>query len=83
MKTLTLTAENHIVDSILAIIANFPKKEIVSVKTQIQDDLKPLPKISNIEDLAGILSPYANGYISDDEMENAITEGICERVMVK
>lgn len=83
MKTLTLTAENHIVDSILAIINNFPKKEIVSVKTQIQDDLKPLPKISNIEDLAGILSPYANGYLSDDEMEDAITEGICERAMVK
>ena len=83
MKTLTLTAENHIVDSILSMINNFPKKEIILVKTQIQDELKPLPKINSIEDLAGILSPYANGYISDDEMKNAITEGVCERAMVK
>ncbi|STZ56435.1 Uncharacterised protein [Moraxella lacunata] len=82
MKTLTLTAENHIVDSILAVIANFPKKEIISVKTNVQDELQSLPEINSIEDLAGILSPYANGYISDEEMDNAITDAICERAMM-
>lgn len=83
MKTLTLTAENHIIDSILAIIANFAKKEIVSIKTQIQDELQPLPKINSIEDMAGILSPYTNGYISDDEIQNAVIEAVCERAMLK
>ncbi|STZ08120.1 Uncharacterised protein [Moraxella caprae] len=82
MKTLTLTAENHIVDSILAVIANFPKKEIISVKTNVQDELQPLPEVNSIEDLAGILSPYTNGYISDEEMDNAITDAICERAMM-
>ncbi|MDO5050531.1 MAG: hypothetical protein Q4D68_02220 [Moraxella equi] len=52
------------------------------VKINAQNELAPLPKINSMADLAGILSPYANGYISDEEMDNAITEGIDERAMI-
>lgn len=53
------------------------------VKINAQNELAPLPKINSMADLAGILSPYANGYISDEEVDNAITEGIYERAMIR
>lgn len=37
----------------------------------------------SMADLAGILASYTDGYISDEEMEQAITEVILERAMLK
>lgn len=81
MKTLTLTAENHVIDRILQVINNFSKEYIASIKTQ--DEIQPIPPIHSMKDLAGILSPYADGYTSDEQMEEAITQGICDRSMIK
>lgn len=34
-------------------------------------------------ELGGILAPYTDGFISDEDMEEAITEGIMQRAMIK
>ncbi|MDO4250021.1 MAG: hypothetical protein Q4C68_00775 [Moraxella sp.] len=81
MKTLTLTAENHVIDKILQIINEFSKEDITSITTQ--DEMPPIPPIKSMKDLGGILSSYTDGYISDAKMHEAITQGMCDRAMIK
>lgn len=78
MQTYNLTLEDTIADKVLAFLNGFSSSEVQLKKVEESDDDIV---ITRIEDLYGVLAPYTNGYLSDDDIENAISEGAIDSGM--
>ena len=80
---ITFEATPSIAQSILAILKNFPAKEVKIIETQDFDDQTTVeePRLLSLEELYGSLKPYMNGRLSDEDIQNATAEGAIESGM--
>lgn len=74
-----IKVKENVAEQVLSLLKGFSEEEVVIEKAEIQptQDLN----ITCIEDLYGILSPYVNGYLSDEDIEDAIAQGAIESGM--
>lgn len=74
-----IKVKESVAEQVLSLLKGFSEEEVVIEKAEIQpiQDLN----ITCIEDLYGILSPYVNGYLSDEDIEDAIAQGAIESGM--
>lgn len=82
---ITLQASPNIIENVLEYLNHFSKTDLQIIATQQipSDDLNVKNERVDISQMGGILSKYVDKPISDAEIEEAITQGICQRVMIK
>lgn len=80
MQYYNVAVQDNIAEKFLALLNNFSKSDIKVEKVAEKSAISTL-QANSIDDLYGILSPYVQGRLSDEEIENAIVEGAYERAM--
>lgn len=80
MQYYNIAVQDNIAEKFLALLNNFSKSDIKVEKVAEKSATSTL-QANSIDDLYGILSPYVQGRLSDEEIENAIVEGAYERAM--
>lgn len=80
MQSYNLTIEDSVAEKILTFLNNFSPSQVQLEKIEPTNNNDTLA-ITRIEDLYGVLSPYVHGYLSDDDIENAIGEGASDSGM--
>lgn len=80
----TFQANDTIAQAILAILKNFSSSDVKVIEESHLLD-KPQSTQSeallNLEELYGSLKPYVEGYLSDDDIQNAIDDSAIESGM--
>lgn len=78
MQTITLNIADSAVDKVMYFLNELPRQEVTIIKT----DAPLLPsKSMDLDELYGILAPYADGRLNDEEIEEAIYQGACDSGM--
>ena len=80
MQTITLKVQDHAVEK-LQIFLQSLSGDIEVVKSQKSLNENDGMQLKSMEELAGILSPYINGRLSDEDIEQAIVEVAVESGM--
>ena len=80
MQTITLKVQDHAVEKLQNFLQSLSGDiEVVESQKSLHenDDIK----LKSMEELYGILSPYVNGRLSDEDIEQAIVEAAVESGM--
>lgn len=84
----TFQASPQIVEAVLTLLNGFSKKDVqIIAKQDVQVTHRETIKTMNeqpllsVEELYGSLKPYVHGYVSDEDIENAIAEGAIDSGM--
>lgn len=80
MQSYNLTIEDSVAEKILTFLNNFSPSQVQLKKIEPTNNNDTLA-ITRIEDLYGVLSPYVHDHLSDDDIENAISEGASDSGM--
>lgn len=80
MQYYNIAVKDNIAEKFLALLNNFSKSDI-KVEKVVEQSATPTLQVNSIDELYGILSPYVQGRLSDEDIENAIVEGAYERAM--
>lgn len=80
MQTITLKVQDHAVEKLQNFLQSL-SGDIEVVESQKSLNENDDMKLKSMEELYGILSPYVNGRLSDEDIEQAIVEAAVERGM--
>ncbi len=90
MQTVTLQVADGSMDKLMAFLNEMPADDVQVVKSTIST-LPTVPDISStptaqkksmtVDELYGILAPYAKGRLTDKDIEDAIAQGAYESGM--
>lgn len=83
MQTLTVTAKDDVIKQIKIMIDEFSQSKNLNANklaVSISDDANEVSRKYTAQELGGILSAY--GKLTDEDMEDAITDAIADRAML-
>ena len=80
MQTITLKVQDHAVEKLHNFLQSLSGDIEVVDSQKISNENDDI-KLKSMEDLYGILSPFVNGRLSDEDIEQAIVESAVESGM--